>query len=85
MDSGISVSRVGSAAQTKAMKDVAGGMKLQMSQFRSLAAFAQFGSNLDKATQQQLDRGLRLQELLKQPQYEPLPLAEEVIVIYGGR
>ena len=84
VDSGISVSRVGSAAQTKAMKDVAGGMKLQMSQFRSLAAFAQFGSNLDKATQQQLDRGLRLQELLKQPQYEPLPLAEEVIVIYAG-
>ncbi len=84
IESGISVSRVGSAAQTKAMKDVAGGMKLQMSQFRSLEAFAQFGSNLDKATQQQLDRGLRLQELLKQPQYSPLPLEDEVLVIYAG-
>jgi F-type H+-transporting ATPase subunit alpha len=84
IDSGISVSRVGSSAQTKAMKDVAGGMKLQMSQFRSLAAFAQFGSNLDKSTQEQLDRGLRLQELLKQAQYSPLPLADEVIVIYAG-
>jgi len=84
VDSGISVSRVGSSAQTKAMKDVAGGMKLQMQQFRSLAAFAQFGSNLDKNTQQQLDRGLRLQELLKQPQYSPLPMADEVLVIYAG-
>jgi F-type H+/Na+-transporting ATPase subunit alpha len=84
INAGISVSRVGSAAQTKAMKDVAGGMKLQMSLFRSLAAFAQFGSNLDKSTQQQLDRGLRLQELLKQPQYQPLPLADQVVLVYAG-
>ncbi len=82
INAGISVSRVGSSAQTKAMKDVAGGMKIQMSQFRSLAAFAQFGSNLDKSTQQQLDRGLRLQELLKQPQYQPLALADQVLLIY---
>jgi F-type H+-transporting ATPase subunit alpha len=84
INAGISVSRVGSTAQTKAMKDVAGGMKIQMSQFRSLAAFAQFGSNLDKSTQQQLDRGLRLQELLKQPQYQPLALADEVLIVYAG-
>jgi len=84
INAGVSVSRVGSSAQTKAMKDVAGGMKIQMSQFRSLAAFAQFGSNLDKATQQQLDRGLRLQELLKQGQYQPLPVADQVLMIYAG-
>lgn len=84
INAGVSVSRVGSSAQTKAMKDSAGGLRLQMSQFRSLAAFAQFGSNLDKSTQQQLDRGLRLQELLKQAQYQPLPLAEQVLAIYAG-
>ena len=84
INAGISVSRVGSSAQTKAMKDVAGGMKIQMSNFRSLQAFAQFGSNLDKATQQQLDRGLRLQELLKQPQYQPRPIADQVILIYAA-
>ncbi len=81
---GISVSRVGGDAQTKAMKRVAGGLKLDLAQFRSLAAFAQFGSDLDKATQQQLDRGLRLTELLKQPQYQPMPLAEQVAVIFAG-
>lgn len=81
---GISVSRVGSAAQTKAMKDTAGGLRIQMAQFRQLAAFAQFGSNLDKTTQSQLDRGLRLQEILKQPQYSPLPLADQVILVYAG-
>lgn len=81
---GISVSRVGGDAQTKAMKKVAGGLRLDLAQFRSLAAFAQFGSNLDKATQQQLDRGLRLTELLKQPQYQPLPLADQVAIIYAG-
>ena len=81
---GISVSRVGGDAQTKAMKRVAGGMKLDLAQFRSLAAFAQFGSDLDKATQQQLDRGLRLTELLKQPQYQPMPLADQVAVIFAG-
>ncbi|MGJ3237765.1 MAG: F0F1 ATP synthase subunit alpha [Anaerolineae bacterium] len=84
LNTGISVSRVGSAAQTKAMKKVAGGLKLQMAQFRDLAAFAQFGSNLDKDTQSQLDRGLRLNELFKQPQYEPLSLEDQIAVIYAG-
>ncbi len=81
---GISVSRVGGDAQTKAMKAVAGGLRLDLAQFRSLAAFAQFGSDLDKATQQQLDRGLRLTELLKQPQYQPMPLADQVAIIFAG-
>ncbi|MCB9453630.1 MAG: F0F1 ATP synthase subunit alpha [Anaerolineaceae bacterium] len=81
---GISVSRVGGDAQTKAMKKVAGGLRLDLAQFRSLAAFAQFGSNLDKSTQAQLDRGLRLTELLKQPQYQPMPLADQVALIYAG-
>ena len=81
---GISVSRVGGDAQTKAMKKVAGGLRLDLAQFRSLAAFAQFGSSLDKSTQQQLDRGMRLTELLKQPQYQPLSLAEQVALIYAG-
>ncbi|CAG1012671.1 MAG: F0F1 ATP synthase subunit alpha [Anaerolinea sp.] len=81
---GISVSRVGGDAQRKSMKKVAGRMKLELSQFRALAAFAQFGAELDKNTQQQLDRGLRLTELLKQPQYQPLPLDEEVILIFAG-
>jgi len=84
LNTGISVSRVGSAAQTKAMKSIAGGLKLQMAQFRDLAAFAQFGSNLDKDTQEQLDRGLRLNELFKQPQYRPLPLEDQIAVIYAG-
>ncbi len=84
MNVGISVSRVGGDAQTRAMKKVAGGLRLDLAQFRSLAAFAQFGSNLDKATQQQLDRGLRLTELLKQPQYQPLSLADQVASIYAG-
>ena len=66
------------------MKDVAGGLKLQMAQFRDLAAFAQFGSNLDKATQQQLDRGLRLTELFKQVQYQTLSLDEQVALTYAG-
>ncbi|MBI1280248.1 MAG: F0F1 ATP synthase subunit alpha [Anaerolineaceae bacterium] len=81
---GISVSRVGGDAQTKAMKKVAGGLRLDLAQFRSLAAFAQFGSDLDKATQQQLDRGLRLTELLKQPQYQPFAVADQVALIYAG-
>ena len=84
LNTGISVSRVGSAAQTRAMKDVAGGLKLQMAQFRDLAAFAQFGSNLDKATQQQLDRGLRLTELFKQVQYQTLSLEEQVALTHAG-
>ncbi|MBZ0299324.1 MAG: F0F1 ATP synthase subunit alpha, partial [Anaerolineae bacterium] len=84
LDVGISVSRVGGDAQTTAMKRVAGRLKLDLAQFRSLAAFAQFGSDLDKATQQQLDRGLRLTELLKQPQYQPMALADQVAIIYAG-
>jgi F-type H+-transporting ATPase subunit alpha len=81
---GISVSRVGGDAQTKAMKQVAGSLRLDMASFRELAAFAQFGSDLDKATQAQLNRGQHLQEILKQPQYEPMPLANQVMVIYAG-
>ena len=84
VNTGISVSRVGSSAQTKAMKKVAGGLKLQMAQFRDLEAFAQFGSNLDKDTQSQLDRGTRLNELFKQPQYQPLPLEDQITFIYAG-
>jgi F-type H+-transporting ATPase subunit alpha len=78
---GISVSRVGGDAQIKAMKSVAGRMKLDLAQFRDLAAFAQFGSDLDPATRAQLDRGLRVQEVLKQPQYRPLPVEEQVAII----
>ena len=78
---GISVSRVGGDAQTKAMKQVAGKLRLDMAQFRELAAFAQFGSDLDKATQTQLDRGTHLQEILKQAQYEPMALGQQVAVL----
>ena len=81
---GLSVSRVGGDAQTKAMKQVAGRLRLDMASFRELAAFAQFGSDLDKATQLQLSRGQHLQEILKQSQYEPMPLEHEVIVIFAG-
>jgi F-type H+/Na+-transporting ATPase subunit alpha len=81
---GLSVSRVGGDAQTKAMKQVAGRLRMDMAAFRELAAFAQFGSDLDKATQNQLNRGRRLQEILKQPQYEPMDLSDQVIVIYAG-
>ena len=81
---GISVSRVGSAAQTKAVKKVAGKLKLELAQFDDLQAFAQFASDLDEATQKQLARGQRLRELLKQPQYSPLSVAEQVALVYGG-
>jgi F-type H+-transporting ATPase subunit alpha len=81
---GLSVSRVGGAAQTKAMKKVAGTLRLDMAQYRELEAFAQFGSDLDKATQQQLNRGRRLVELLKQPQYEPMTAEKEVSILYAG-
>jgi F-type H+-transporting ATPase subunit alpha len=81
---GLSVSRVGGAAQVKAMKQVAGTLKLDLAQFRELAAFAQFGSDLDKSTQAQLDRGVRLVELLKQPQYQPMSLGQEVVVLFAG-
>ncbi len=79
---GISVSRVGSAAQIKAMKQVAGKLKLELAQFDELAAFSQFASDLDKATQMQLERGRRLREILKQPQFSPIPVAEQVALIY---
>ncbi|MBL4691549.1 MAG: F0F1 ATP synthase subunit alpha [Rhodospirillales bacterium] len=81
---GLSVSRVGSAAQIKAMKQVAGSIKLELAQYREMAAFAQFASDLDQSTQQLLARGARLTELLKQPQYSPLPIEEQVIVIFAG-
>lgn len=83
INAGISVSRVGGDAQTKAMKKVAGQLRLDLAQYRELAAFAQFGSDLDKTTREQLDRGLRLTELLKQPQYQPRELDEQVITIYA--
>jgi F-type H+-transporting ATPase subunit alpha len=81
---GLSVSRVGGNAQIKAMKQVAGTLRLDLAQYRELAAFAQFGSDLDKATQAQLNRGQRLTELLKQGQYAPLPVAKQVLIIYAG-
>lgn len=84
IDVGRSVSRVGSAAQLKAMRKVAGGLRLDLAQFRELAAFAQFGSDLDRATQAQLARGQRLQEVLKQKEREPLSVAEQVVSIYAG-
>jgi F-type H+-transporting ATPase subunit alpha len=81
---GLSVSRVGGAAQIKAMKQVAGSLRLDLAQYRELAAFAQFGSDLDKATQQKLNRGARLVELLKQPQYKPFPVEDQVVSLYAG-
>src|SRR6202167_5329270 len=84
IDVGISVSRVGGSAQIKAMRQVAGTLRLDMAQFRSLAAFAQFGSDLDKASQAQLNRGKRLVEILKQPQYKPLPVEKQVAIIYAA-
>ena len=81
---GISVSRVGGDAQTRAMKQVAARLRMDMAQYRELAAFAQFGSDLDKATQDQLNRGQRMQEILKQPQYSPMSLEDLVVVIYAG-
>ena len=81
---GISVSRVGGNAQTKAMKKIAGSLKLDLAAYRELEAFAQLGTELDKATQKQLDRGARLVELLKQPQYKPMPVEQEVMVVFAG-
>ena len=81
---GISVSRVGGSAQTKAMKQVAGTLRLNLAQYREMAAFAQFGSDLDKATQMQLARGERLVEILKQPQYRPLPFEKQVLIIFSA-
>jgi F-type H+-transporting ATPase subunit alpha len=86
MNVGISVSRVGGAAQIKAMKDkqVAGGLRLALAAFRELEAFAQLGTDLDAATQSRLDRGYRMVELLKQPQYQPMPVVDEIMVIFAG-
>ena len=81
---GISVSRVGGSAQIKAMRQVAGTLKLELAQYRELAAFSQFGSDLDKATQNQLNRGVRLVEILKQDQYQPLPFSKQILIIYAG-
>jgi F-type H+-transporting ATPase subunit alpha len=84
LNAGTSVSRIGSAAQTKAMKKVAGKLKLTMAQYRELAAFAQFGtSELDKSTQAQIDRGRRITEVLKQPQYVPMPVEQQVMILYA--
>ena len=83
VDVGISVSRVGGNAQIKAMKQVAGPLRLSLAQFRELEAFAQFGSDLDAATQRQLNRGARLVEILKQPQYQPVPVEKQVAIIYA--
>ena len=84
MNVGLSVSRVGSAAQTKAMKKVAGSIKLELAQYREMAAFAQFGSDLDASTQSLLNRGAKLTELLKQDQYSPMTVAEQVISVFTG-
>ena len=81
---GLSVSRVGGAAQTKAMKKVSGSIKLELAQYREMAAFAQFGSDLDAATQKLLNRGARLTELLKQPQFAPMPFEEQTVSIFAG-
>ncbi len=84
VDVGLSVSRVGGNAQIKAMRQVAGSLRLDLAQYRSLAAFAQFGSDLDKASQAQLNRGRRLVEILKQAQYQPLPVEKQVLIVYAG-
>jgi F-type H+-transporting ATPase subunit alpha len=84
MNAGISVSRVGGAAQVKSMKKVAGGLRLDLAAFRALEAFAQLGTDLDAATQAQLDRGYRMVELLKQPQYQPLSVTEQVLSLFAG-
>ena len=81
---GLSVSRVGSSAQIKAMKQVAGSIKLELAQYREMAAFAQFASDMDASTRQLLERGARLTELLKQPQYSPMPVEEQVVVLFAG-
>ncbi len=84
VDVGLSVSRVGGSAQTKAMKSVAGQLKLELAQYRDLAAFAKLSSDLDKATQMQLMRGEKMTELLKQPQYQPQPMEDQVAILYGA-
>jgi F-type H+-transporting ATPase subunit alpha len=84
IDVGISVSRVGGKAQIPAMKQIAGGLRLDLAAFRELEAFAQLGTELDKATQSQLDRGYRMVEILKQPQFKPMQVADQVMIIFAG-
>jgi F-type H+-transporting ATPase subunit alpha len=84
VNTGISVSRVGSSAQTAAMKQVAGSLRLDLAQFRDLEAFAQFASDLDKATKERIDRGRHILEVLKQPQYQPVPVERQVMIIYAA-
>jgi F-type H+-transporting ATPase subunit alpha len=84
VNAGISVSRVGGSAQIGAMKKISGGLRIQLAQFRELAAFAQFGSDLDKATQQAITRGQRMTELLKQPEFQPMPVEEQIVILYAG-
>ena len=84
IDVGNSVSRVGGAAQVRAMRQVAGTLRIDLAQFRELEAFAQFGSDLDKSTQNQLNRGRRLVEVLKQPQYQPLSVERQVLILFAG-
>src|SRR5204863_2121829 len=84
IDVGISVSRVGGKAQIPAMKQIAGGLRLDLASFRELEAFAQLGTDLDKATQAQLDRGYRMVEILKQPQFKPMDVIDQVMIIYAG-
>jgi F-type H+-transporting ATPase subunit alpha len=84
INAGLSVSRVGGDAQTKAMKQVVGMLRMDMASYREVAAFAQFGSDLDKVTLAQLNRGQRLQEILKQPQYEPVDLESQIVVLYAA-
>src|SRR5690606_13033500 len=84
INTGVSVSRGGGDAQRKAMKQVAGRLRIDMAQYRDLAAFAQFGSDLDRSTQEQLELGMRLTEILKQPQYEPMPVTDQIMIIYAG-
>src|SRR5262249_39034076 len=84
IDVGISVSRVGGKAQNPAMKQVAGGLRLDLASFRELEAFAQLGTELDKATQSQLDRGYRMVEILKQPQFQPMDVFDQVLIIFAG-
>jgi F-type H+-transporting ATPase subunit alpha len=84
VDVGLSVSRVGGNAQVKAMRQVAGSLRLELAQYRDLAAFAQFGSDLDKSSQQQLNRGRRLVEILRQSQYQPLPVEKQILIVFAG-
>jgi F-type H+-transporting ATPase subunit alpha len=84
INAGLSVSRVGGAAQIKAMKKIAAPIRVELAQYRELASFAQFGSDLDKETREKLEQGERIREVLKQPQYKPMPVANQIIIIYAA-